>query len=315
MRKIKKINLHKEKIKCFVLITLMGFFCVITPFTFSRSAVEGEANNDEEIEQNQSASTTSQNINTVTNNPNLAEAASTRTVGTSASIANNIFQESLSGATLDATVSQQYQGSQTAFPNGKDCVYVNIEAYNANGAMLENQPLVIEKPDPIAINGPTDTQSGSITWCVVSSQPVQATITVKLRNYASIQQTFTVDYTPDFDISDYTSGNSFLYGAPITFQAKIVPAMARGLSSAKLIYTHYSCYYGGCPTTDGSFTKAIIYTVDLSCSSNGVCSATVPASETSAEAVANGFITYTYQFATQTGDNFQEAFSGTLYAN
>jgi hypothetical protein len=117
-----------------------------------------------------------------------------------------------------------------------------------------------------------------------------------------------------------SNNTSSFYGAPLFFTAQIQPPLFNGISSATLVFSHYHCAQCGdfidplYPGITQSMTavNATSIEVPLSCSQSGLCSATIPSSETTARSMANGQYTYTYKFTTTNGDIFQQTFQNSL---
>lgn len=220
-------------------------------------------------------------------------------------------QNPLTGTRLTTQVARPFPSStMQAYPNGKDCALVTMEAIKSDGTFAKDLPLVIEKPTAVTVNGPQTTDIGSVQWCVTSTEPIQARITVKLQDFPRVQSTFQVSFKPNKNIQDITDRNSFFFDIPITFSAQIDPAMVRGLSSANFSFITNKITLQ--PDGTRGPTKRDNLTVALNCTKEGICSATVPASSTDIIEDRNSNFTYSYNFIDQNGSKFSKSFNGTL---
>lgn len=213
------------------------------------------------------------------------------------------------GAHFTVEVEKPFPNSNlSAFPNGKDCASVNLEALKRDGTFLENEPLVIQKPTAVSITGPQTTDSGSWKWCVTTAKPIQARITVKIKSLPSVRATFTVNFNPKFKVQDITDRTSFQYNIPIHFTAQIDPSMVPGLKKKTLsfIYTRRVNKWGMWRNEKRTVNVA------MDCSSDGRCSATVGGDNVNSRRIVNGRFTYTYFFTTEGGNNFQQTYNGKL---
>lgn len=216
----------------------------------------------------------------------------------------------LSNVQLTTEVLKPFPNSQIqAFPNGKDCATVILEAINSkDGTFAQNLPLTIEKPDAVTISGPQTTDTGSVKWCVSSTRPMKAKVIVKLKDFPKEKSTFQVNFLPSTKIRDLTDRNTFFFDLPITFSAQIDPAMINGLREANLSFVTNKIF----SRIDGIHAQRDILTINLNCTNEGICSATVPASNTKLFQDKNRTFTYSFIFVDQNGSRFSKSFKGTL---
>ncbi|MFA4995678.1 MAG: hypothetical protein WC536_00880 [Patescibacteria group bacterium] len=216
----------------------------------------------------------------------------------------------LSNVQLTTEVLKPFPNSQMqAFPNGKDCATVILEAINSkDGTFAQNLPLVIEKPDAVTINGPQTTDTGSVKWCATSTKPMKAKVIVKLKDFPQEKSTFQVNFLPSTKIQDLTDRNSFFFDLPITFSAQIDPVMIHGLKESKLSFNVNK----NSSQADGVHDVRESVEINLNCSSSGICTATIPSSNTAADINQNGTFNYSFVFVDQNGSRFSKSFKGTL---
>lgn len=221
---------------------------------------------------------------------------------------SNQINTILSGTNIDITVDAPYNGQSNGFANGTSCVTATVEFIRSDGFFLTDEPIVVEKPDEISISGNTEnTGSGSLRWCVTANTPITAQIIVKLKNFPQTQASFNVNFTADFNINNRTDTTAFIFNRPITFTAQIQPWTQRGLKEAKLVYTS--------ATTDMAFNTGLpplVYETGMTCSTSGICTATVPECVTLRSINASGAFVYTFKFIDQTGNIWQQSYNGTL---
>jgi hypothetical protein len=217
-------------------------------------------------------------------------------------------QTILGGTNIQVTIDQPYNGQSNGFANGQNCVTATVEFIRSGGIFLIDEPIVVEKPDEISINGNTTTTgTGSSRWCMTSNTPITAQIIVKLANFPQSQTTFNVTFIPNFSINNMTDTTAFIFGRPITFIAQIAPWMQRGLKEAKLVYVS--------DTSDMVFNTGLpplTFETGLTCTTSGICSATVPENLTAMTVNTTGSFVYTFKFVDQTGNVFQQSSNGTL---
>ncbi|MFA4995677.1 MAG: hypothetical protein WC536_00865 [Patescibacteria group bacterium] len=213
------------------------------------------------------------------------------------------------GSRLTVEVEKPFQNSKvSAYPDGKSCAYVNVEAIRKDGTFLTDEPLVIQKPASVDVSGPGTTSDGSIKLCFTSKSPIQARITIKIQSLPSVQRSFQLNFNPKFTILDQTDRNGFFYNLPITFTAQVDPAILPGLKEARLVYS-----YNRRVNVWGRW-KAERREIDvpLSCSSDGSCSATIGTGNTSTKRVNNGTFNYRFTFVDQNGHRFSKSYNGRL---
>ncbi|MCL5410423.1 MAG: hypothetical protein M1324_01060 [Patescibacteria group bacterium] len=213
------------------------------------------------------------------------------------------------GSRLTAEVEKPFANSNlSAYPNGKDCANVNIEAIRSDGTFLENEPLVIEKPSSVSISGPQNTESGSIKLCFISSRPIQARITIKIKSLPTVQRSFQLNFNPSFSVLDATDRNSFFYNLPVTFMAQIDPSLVNSLKEQKLIYT-----YNRRVNKWGRWRaeRREIATL-LTCTDDGRCTATIYPDNTNTKRVDRGKFNYKFEFVDNTGRKLSKSFTGQL---
>lgn len=242
-------------------------------------------------------------------------AASTTTSGCSRGIIQNVKNNMgiltcpAKGAKLTTTVEKSFPGSNlNAYPNGKDCAGVTLEAIKKDGTFLENEPLVIEKPAAVTLVGPENTSSGSVKWCFTSTKPIQARITVKVKSLPRVQRTFQLNFNPKFKVIDQTDRNAFFYNLPVTFTAQIDPGMVSGLKTSQLVYTYNRRVnvWGRWKAERREIAAA------LHCTQDGRCTATIYPDNTNTKRVNFGRFNYRFNFVDQNGNSFTKSFSGRL---
>jgi len=291
----------KKRCKYLVISLILLAFCVPTSFSYY-----GEAETEEEPAAPEPSA--------VPANPSNTTAQGFKGTGSTSvhaqTIKNNVslnLKNNLSGARLQVEVDQPFQQGNRGFANGTSCIFATVEVITSQGVFLENEPLVIEKPDSITINGPTNSSGGSFRWCITSTQPIQANITVKLANFPRTQTTFNVNFLPTLTISNKTSSSNFIFDQPITFLAQIAPWMVQGLKTAKVTYNTARCRCGT------GACENIVAEENLNCSFNGICSANIPASFTESDVNSRTqSFNYTFIFEDTNGNKFQQTFAGNL---
>lgn len=214
------------------------------------------------------------------------------------------IRNTLSGTRIDIEVDQPFQQGNRGFANGESCVFATVEVIAPQGVFLKDEPLVIEKPDAITIDGPTTSDGGSFRWCITSTEPIQANIKVKLANFPQNQTTFRVDFQPTFTINDRTNTSGFFFDQPITFISQIDPWMVQGLKEAKVVVNTERC--------GAKICEPISVEQGLNCSFSGICSATIPECVTKNPFATNQTINYSFQFEDTNGNKFQQTNSGSL---
>lgn len=213
------------------------------------------------------------------------------------------------GSKLTVEVEKPFPNSNiSAFPDGKSCAFVNIEAIRSDGTFLENEPLVIEKPTSVNISGPTNTESGSIKWCLTTTRPIQARVTIKIKSLPSVQRSFQVNFNPQYKLLDLTDRNAFFYNLPVTFIAQINPLTVSGVTTAQLVYT-----YNRRVNVWGRWkTERREISAPLTCSEDGRCIGTIYPDNTNTKRVNNGKFNYRFNFTYSSGTRSTKSFSGKL---
>lgn len=213
------------------------------------------------------------------------------------------------GSKLTVEVEKPFPNSNvSAFPDGKSCAYVNIEAIKADGTFLENEPLVIDKPSSVNISGPTTTDSGSIKWCLTTKRPIQARITVKLKSLPQVQRSFQVNFNPQYKLLDITDRNAFYFNLPVDFMAQIDPSTVSGIKSAQLVYT-----YNRRVNKWGKWkTERREISAPLKCSEDGRCEATIYPDNTNTKRVDRGTFNYRFNIVYNNGTKSTKSFTGRL---
>lgn len=304
-----------DKIKCFGIIFLTGLLVIFVPLNYSFGTTEEEKPKETHLPQNNQTSFPANSSPTPTISKVDASATSWGNFA-SLSVINDItLVNRIQNATLQVIVDPSTTSEMpSAFPDGKDCAFMTLEAFRGDGTFLTNEPLLFEKSDSVKIIGPETTDMGSTRWCATSTSPTMQQITVKLKNYPVTQQTINLNFQPNFQITDLTDTNQFLFTRPINFQASISPSMARGLKTAKLTFV----YSQGCNCTSGNTACQSVNTVtfeqDMTCSAAGFCNASVPLTQTTVYNNPTGLFYYTYTFTDQLNETFQTTQSGTLGA-
>lgn len=215
----------------------------------------------------------------------------------------------LKGAKLDINVENPFgQGTPRAFSDGKDQIFVDVEALDGSGGFLRNEPLVVEKPNAIKILGPQNTDSGSFKWALTSTEPIKAKVTIKLANRPVVKKSFTVNFSPNFSISNQTDKGMFVMDKPVTFTAKVDPSMVRGLGKSYLIYSYRRRFN----KWGAWFSRRQQTKIPLLCSSDGYCRATVPSDDTKYSRNKSGEFQYTFLFIDKAGRQFSKTYSGKL---
>ena len=221
----------------------------------------------------------------------------------------NLFVCPARGARFDVEVERPFPNSNlSAFPNGKDCANVNIQVLKRDGTFLENEELLIEKPASVNITGPKNTGTGMFKWCVTTTSPIQAKITMKIKSLPTVKKTITVNFNPKFKVQDVTDRNSFQFNIPINFTAQIDPAMVPGLKKKTLSFVYKR------RVNKWGMWKNEIRKVDvkMDCTPDGRCSATIGGNNVTTNRIVSGKFTYTYSFTTEGGNSFQQTYNGTL---
>lgn len=299
------IKKSKKRCKYLAIVIILFSFCV--PIGYS-SFGEAEINTSADSESQTATPTAQSSANTKAEGFQGSGDSVVHAQTISQKDATVLLQEArntLSGTRLDIAVDQPFQQGNNGFANGHSCFFANVEVIAPQGVFLKDEPLVIEKPDAISVEGPTTSDGGSFRWCITSTQPIQANITVKLANFPQTQTTFLVNFLPTLTITNRTDTASFIFNRPITFTAEIAPWMVQGLKEARLTYDTDNCGAVVC--------KPIIVKKGLDCSFSGICSATVPESVTLSpyDADSQSFV-YTFEFEDTNGNKFQQTNNGSL---
>lgn len=228
----------------------------------------------------------------------------------SAAIPDGIEKRSISqffsGISFTVEVNKPFtNSSMNAFPNGRDMVQVTLETVRSDGTFAENLPIKIEKPNNIMVSGPTNTENGSIQLFFSINKSGSATIVIKLADFPRVKTSFNLNFVPRTSIQNRTDTNSFLIKQPVTSIVQIDPVEARGLKEAKLRYVSIGNFFK-------VKTKKQEVIKDLKCSTDGICSATIPASETNLVLLRRRSFNYQFSFVDQQNDKFSKSYSGTL---
>ncbi len=315
----------QEKIKfskliCKVLIFLLIVSAVLTPYFIQRIKSSQESsikNTTQTLAKAFSPDKADKELNTVTtqkqNNSGIVKAETVDQDKININNLANDVRNTYGGTRLNFTQDQTYAQGNKAFPDGNDCIYVTGEVVAPQGVFLTNEPLVVEKPEPVAISGATDSGTGSFSWCVTSVEPILATIRVKLAHFPQTQTSFVADFTPDYEINNTTDSNAFIFGRSILFSAQIMPWMAKGVTQAKVLVNACQCDAFG--FTSNCCDQPITQEQVMSCSSGGLCSATVPAFLPCSYTLSgqqNNHFNYIFLFKTSNGEFFQQSYDGYL---
>lgn len=213
------------------------------------------------------------------------------------------------GSRLIVDVEKPFQNSKlSAYPDGKSCANVNIEAIKSDGTFLQNEPLVIEKPTTVNIIGPQNTESGSIKLCFTTSRPIQARVTVKIKSLPSVQRSFQLNFNPNFRVLDATDRNSFFYNLPVTFTAQIDPSLVGSIKESRLVYTYNRRVnkWGRWRAERREINTA------LNCTDDGRCTATIYPDNTNTKRVDRGKFNYRFELVDSGGRKFSKSFTGQL---
>lgn len=218
-------------------------------------------------------------------------------------------KQELQGARFDIFVENPFQESTpSAFPNGKDAVFVDVEAIRSDGTFLKDEPLTIEKPLKVNIEGPTDTDGGSFKWKITSTSPIRARIKVKLTRYPNVNRSFYVNFRPNYRITNLTDRNMFIFSTAITFTAQISPSMVDGLKSKRLTYSYIRRYNSWGIWKTRQESKHL----DLKCTVDGLCTAKIFPEHTYPNRNVSGDFRYRFEFVDQFGHKFSKSSTGHL---
>ena len=243
-----------------------------------------------------------------------ADSSNTVTVQNNCSLTQRIKSGTLfncpaRGSRLTAEVERPFPNSNlSAFPDGKSCAYVNLEAIKSDGTFLQNEPLVIVKPTAVSVSGPQTTDTGTLKWCFTTTKAMQARIIVKVQSLPQVNTTFTLNFNPKYKIQDLTDRTSFQYNIPITFIAQVDPSIVPGLAKKNLSFTYtrrvnkWGIWRNETRTVN----------VDMACSEDGRCTAVVGGDNVNSKRIVKGRFNYKYSFTAPGNINFYQSYTGQL---